>query len=324
MKTKLLLIKKHAYNGWQYDNEFLQKVEDLGYEIYLHPTEKDLYTKEELSCEVFASSSAFIRVAVDDFPNLKFVQGLAAGYDHFPLEDFKKRGIQFCNLRGVYGVPISEFVLAGLLNINKKTRIFEIQQQRKEFIRTPDLTELAGKKAAILGTGDIGTQTAKRLKAFDTKTIGFNRHPKAMEHFDEVYHIKEVRDFLPDCDFIILTLPISESTYHLADKDFFDFFKPESIFVNVGRGAVCDESALIGALRNKQISGAVLDVYEKEPLDIKSPLWEMDNVYVYPHTMSGSDNAFTKIKALLFHNLKAYMEQGEFRNLVEPDKKILN
>lgn len=316
MNKKLLLIKKHAYNAWEYDQEFLNNVKELGYDIYLHDTEKTPYTQEECECEVFATTAAFLKIGVENFPNLKFVQGLSAGYDHFPLDEFKKRGIALCNATGAYGVPISEFIMSGILSVYKKIRMFEQQQQNKEFIRTADLFELAGKTAMILGTGDIGIQLAKRLQAFDTKTIGFNRHPKALKNFDEVYDIADMMNYIPHSDFVILALPLSETTYHLADKAFFDCMKPSSIFVNVGRGAVCNEDILIKVLQENKIQAAILDVYEKEPLDKESPLWNMENAYVYPHTMSGSDNAFKRMEELIYRNLKAYKEGAKLENLI--------
>lgn len=305
---KLLLVKQHAYNKWEYDDEFVNKVRNLGYEIYMHPTQNDPFSEEELQCEVFANVSAFQKVGVDNFPNLRFVHGLSAGYEHFPLEEFKQRGIRLCNLKGVYGIPISECIISGILSICKKEYVFFEQKKHKIFRRFSNLAEIYGKTAAILGTGDIAYQTAIRLKAFGVRTIGFNRHPSVLEYFDEVHSINEIHQYLPISDFVIITLPSNEESYHFANKEFFHNMKKTAIFVNVGRGSVVDETALIDALEQQQIKAAVLDVYEVEPLPEKSPLWEMDNVYLYPHTMSGSDLAFERIEDLLYENLKAYLE----------------
>jgi phosphoglycerate dehydrogenase-like enzyme len=313
---KLLLIKTHAYNKWEYDDSLIAAVRKLGYKLYMHPAENIPYTDEELDCEVFAAASAFSHISIDRFPNLKYIQGLSAGYEHFPLDEIKKRGIILCNARGVYGVPISEFILSGILNVYKKSRLFEAQRQSRIFKRDPGLLELSGKTAAIIGTGDIGRQTAKKLQAFETKTVGFNRHPAVLPYFDEIHHITGLKEYLPLCDIVVLTLPLTDDTYHLADKEFFSLLKSNCIFVNAGRGAVCNENALINVLQENLIKAAVLDVFEDEPLKKESPLWSLENAYIYPHTMSGSDNAFRRMQDLVYRNLKAYMEGRGLENRV--------
>ncbi|SHJ14488.1 NAD(P)-dependent oxidoreductase [Parasporobacterium paucivorans] len=314
MDIKLLLFKQHSYNMWEYDDDYINRIAALGYDVVLHPTEGLSLPEEAYTCEVLATVGIFQHENIDDFKNLKFIQVLAAGFDHFPADKIKERKIILANMRGVYGIPISEFVLSGILNVYKQSRVFDSQKKDRVFRRKQDLIEIYGKTAAILGTGDLGFQIAKRLQAFGAKVIGFNRHPLPSDCFDEVHSIDHAGDFLPQVDIVILTLPLSDDSFHLAGKDFFRSMKPGSVFVNVGRGAVCDEGALVDALKNKLLLAAVLDVYEKEPLPINSPLWDLENVFLYPHTMSGSDNAFGRMKETLYRNLKAYAECKELEN----------
>ena len=167
---KVVLTKAQKFH-----DDIREKIAALGYEIIDHGAESEEFSKEEYECDVLVGLSPFLASSVDKFKNLKFFQATSAGYDTIPVEELREKGIIFCNARDVYSVPIAEFTLMRILEIYKKSAMYIKQQMNHEWKREFRLQELTDKKAAVLGTGSIGMQIAKRLKAFDAVTTGFNR-----------------------------------------------------------------------------------------------------------------------------------------------------
>ena len=178
---------------------------------------------------------------------------------------------------------MAEFALSGILQIIKQSKFFYENQKAHIWEKSRTLGELAGKTAVIAGAGNIGTQVAKRLKAFDVTVVGIDITTDKRPYFDNIQLLENLDEQIKTADIVVLTLPLTDETREMFNKSKFDLMKDGAIFVNIARGQLVAEDDLIDALKRKKLSGAVLDVFDTEPLDENSPIWDMDNVIITPH-----------------------------------------
>ncbi|WP_404407335.1 D-2-hydroxyacid dehydrogenase [Jeotgalibacillus malaysiensis] len=246
---------------------------------------------------------------LDQAENLEWVQSWSAGIDSHPLEDFEKHNIKLTSANGVHAFPIAETIFAMMLGWTRHIHTYTRQQQEKKWHHAGLKLELHGKKLALLGAGAIGKETAKIAKAFGMEVAGFRRSGEKEQYFDQMYKLDQLHDILPECDYVVITLPLTKETNNLFTEETFNRMKSESFLVNIGRGEIIDEEAMIQALKDGKIAGAGLDVFATEPLPEESPLWEMDNVIITPHT-AGSTEYYNDrvIKDILIPNLKSFTE----------------
>lgn len=308
---KLLLSKIYKYT-----EEQLKAIQELGYEITLIEKEKDDLPEEAFACEVMVQYNMFRYHDIKKFKNLKYALGMLAGLDGVPLDYMHENKITASSGRGLYSIPIAEFTLMRILEIYKEAKLFQKQQIEKTWQIKKELGDLYGKTAAILGTGSIGTEIAKRLKAFDVKTIGFNRSCKRPEYFDKVYSIKDLKKEVKHCDIVVVALPLDRTSKKLIDKEIFEAMKDQTVFINIGRGATVDETALNEVLESGKLLGAGIDVFETEPLPQDSPLWEKENLYFSPHISFASESNRQRQFDLIYNNLKAYIKNERINNIV--------
>lgn len=308
---KLLLSKIYKYT-----EEQLKAIQELGYEITLIEKEKDDLPEEAFVCEVMVQYNMFRYHDIKKFKNLKYALGMLAGLDGVPLDYMHENKITASSGRGLYSIPIAEFTLMRILEIYKEAKLFQKQQIEKTWQIKKELGDLYGKTAAILGTGSIGTEIAKRLKAFDVKTIGFNRSCKRPEYFDKVYSIKDLKKEVKHCDIVVVALPLDRTSKKLIDKEIFEAMKDQTVFINIGRGATVDETALNEVLESGKLLGAGIDVFETEPLPQDSPLWEKENLYFSPHISFASESNRQRQFDLIYNNLKAYIKNERINNIV--------
>ncbi|WP_186578836.1 D-2-hydroxyacid dehydrogenase [Aquibacillus kalidii] len=254
--------------------------------------------------------------------NLRWIQSWSAGVDYYPLQDLENKSIYLTSATGVHAYPISETIFAMMLGFTRKLHSYVRNQVNKRWANENINGELHGKTIGIIGVGAIGKETAKIANAFGMKVIGVRNSKMEEPYIDQMVTTNQVNEILPNCDFIVVTLPLTQNTYHYFGPEQFNLMKPSSFFVNIGRGEVVNEQALIQALKNQQIAGAGLDVFEKEPLDKQSSLWEMENVIITPHTAGATayyDNRV--VEDILIPNLKQYITGNPpFINLVNYDR----
>jgi phosphoglycerate dehydrogenase-like enzyme len=255
--------------------------------------------------DILACKFLLNHTPIEQFTNLKYIQLFMAGFDHMPMDYIQAHGIEFHNARDVYSDPIAEFAIGGILALYKKFRDFDREQQEHVWNLRRVLPELTDKKVLIVGAGSIGTAFARRLQAFDCEVIGLARTGGMREHYDVVLPMETLDECLPLADIVILCLPNNGQTRHVMDKARFDKMKSGAIFVNIARGALVDEPALIGALTSGQLGGAVLDVFEVEPLPVESPLWDMENVIARPHTSFAGELNQKRLFHVMNRNLQA-------------------
>ncbi len=260
---------------------------------------------------------------LDRTQRLRFIQSIGAGTDQFPREELAKRGIRLASARGVNARAVAEHAMALMLALSR--RLPEARDnQRKRIWRgmIGDLSqredELAGKTLLVVGLGDIGGRLAQLAKAFDMPVVGLRRHPASGRgSADAVHAMDELNALLPDADFVALTCPLTAETENLIDAEALNRMKPTARLVNVARGRVVDEAALIQALATRRIAGAGIDVTAEEPLSPNSPLWAMEQVLITPHTAGETRRYEDNVIEILLDNLgRLWRDEEPLRNQV--------
>lgn len=289
--------------AWQEANKYIEDIEQMGHNVQFLQFEKD-----ELPCEYdwiegIIGNGIFLSHPIDKFTNLRYIQLTSAGFDRVPMDYVKEHNITINNARGVYSAPMAEYVVSGVLQLYKQSRFFIENQKAHKWEKKRDLKELGGQNVCVLGCGSVGTECAKRLEAFDCKVYGVDIVVKEIEHFMKVYHLSNVKEALSKADIVVITLPLTSETYHMFNKELFEAMKPNAVLVNIARGALVDTDALIRALQNK-LGGAVLDVFEEEPLNENSPLWDMENAIITPHNSFVGDGNPNRLSEMIIKNLK--------------------
>jgi phosphoglycerate dehydrogenase-like enzyme len=288
--------------AWRQAKQQLAELEKLGHQTIFMQNESEALPCDPAWVEGMICNGIFRHHSIDLFTNLRYIQLTSAGFDRVPMEEVNRRGIQICNARGVYGIPMAEFAVSGVLQLYKNSRHLEKNQKEHGWNKCRNLLELWGKQVTIVGCGNIGQECAKRFAAFDTQVIGVDIFTAELPGIHKMYHISQLHEVLPESDVVVLTLPLTEQTYHLFNQAAFEKLKPGAVLVNIARGAVVDTQALIQALQS-HLGGAVLDVFEEEPLDPQSPLWDMENVLVTPHNSFVGDNNDRRLTNVIFSNL---------------------
>ncbi len=289
--------------AWKCSAESAREIQDAGHEIVYLQDERESLPCPYEEVEGVVCNGLFLYHDLKKFTSLRFIQLTSAGFDRVPTDLAKARGIALYNARGVYGVPMAEFVLCGVLQLYKQSRFFQGNQRNKEWNKHRGLLELYGKTVCIVGCGNVGTECATRFRAFGCKVIGVDVFPREEESFTRIYPLTELRVALQSADVVALTLPLTEDTRYMFDEERFSSMREGSVFVNVARGAIVKEQALVNALKGKLL-GAVLDVFEEEPLSKESPLWDLENVLITPHNSFIGDGNARRLEERIIRNLK--------------------
>lgn len=289
-------------------DEQIEYLKSLGHDIVFFGDEREKLDFDVSDIEGVICNGLFVYNDIEQFRSLKYIQLTSAGFDRVPMDYIKQHGIEIHNARGVYSVPMAEFALTGILQLVKQSRFFYENKKQHIWEKSRTLGELAGKTAVIVGAGNIGSEVAKRLKAFDVTVVGIDITTDQRPYFDKIELLKNLDEQLKAADIVVLTLPLTDDTKGMFDKSKFDLMKNSCIFVNIARGQLVVENDLIDALNNKKISGAVLDVFETEPLEKTSPLWDMDNVIITPHnSFVGQNNK--RMFDVIISNLENYFNE---------------
>lgn len=255
-------------------------------------------------------------------PKLRWVQATAAGAGEVVARaGLQKTDIVVTTASGVFSSPLAEFAMMAILAHVKE--LFRLQADKRERLwRAAPAETLAAKTLCILGLGSIGRAVAERVRPFGARILGIKRdmgpENTARGFADEVYTPENLKQALGESDYVVATLPHTPETHHLIDSAAIAAMKPGAYFVNVGRGQVVDEEALVEALRSGHLSGAALDVFETEPLPQENPLWDLENVIVSPHTTALVPSLSTEHLTDLFcENLRRYLERRPLINKLD-------
>ncbi len=257
---------------------------------------------------------------------LSWIHVGTAGIDHTIFQELIKSDVILTNASGIHAKPASEFVMAQILYFAKdfdEFRTFKETRQWAQWELAARITVLSGKTVGIVGLGEIGLEIAKKAKAFDMRVIATKYSVNPEDQFAEVDKLlgrDKVSLLLRESDFVVLTVPLTTQTKHLIDKIHLKQMKSSAYLINISRGGVVDEKALIQALHKHDIAGAALDVYEEEPLPQESPLFGLDNVLLSPH-ISGNFPEYVEWASRDFgENLNRYLTGQPLRNVVNKER----
>lgn len=282
--------------AWAQAKENIKELEDLGHSVVFMQYEKD-----ELPCEYdwvegVVCNGLFLHHQIEKFTNLRYIQLTSAGFDRVPMDYVKANNIEIHNARGVYSAPMAEFAISGVLQLYKQVEFFRENQRNHVWEKHRGLLELTDKNVLVVGCGSVGNECAKRFKAFDCNVYGVDLYPREDEFYKTIYPLDELNNAIQLADIIVLTLPLTEQTKYLINEETFSLMKQGTVLVNIARGAVVDTNALLKNI--DKLGGAVLDVFEEEPLSDNSPLWDNKKILLTPHNSFVGDIVNVRLKYL--------------------------
>lgn len=255
-------------------------------------------------------------------PRLRWVQAIGAGIGQLEPAKLKAKGIALTNAAGVASTPIAEFAIGRLLEVWKDVRVLE-RQQRGHIWQMHQGLLAKGKTMGIVGLGAIGRDVARRAKAFEMTVLANRRSAQPGDtdpDADELFGPDGLDEMLSRSDAVVLCAPHTPETIDLLDAERLGRLKPGAVLVNVGRGSMIDEAALVAALESGHLGAAVLDVTREEPLPADSPLWDAPNMYLSPHCSTAREGYNEALMELFCDNLERFLAEEPLRNVVDPDR----
>jgi phosphoglycerate dehydrogenase-like enzyme len=266
--------------------------------------------------DVLVISGFWTNDLLQSAPKLKFIQSIGAGTDQFDRNLLRERGIRLASAQGVNERAVSQHAMALILAMARRLPEARDNQGRHVWRgmiadRTLREDEMTGKTLVIIGLGRIGGRLAGLAKAFGMEVIGVRRDPAAgAGSADSVHRFDRLGELLPRADFVALTCPLNAETQHIINAAALTRMKPTAVLVNAARGKCVDEAALVAALQRGEIGGAAIDVTVEEPLAGSSPLWDMPNVFITPHTAGETRSYEKNVVDILIENL-GRLSRGE-------------
>jgi phosphoglycerate dehydrogenase-like enzyme len=258
---------------------------------------------------------------------LRWVHSTAAAVANLlPLSDMSARGISVTNSRGIQAVPIAEHVMGGLLVLARRFNLMLDAQRERRWIQNELARDawpwtLQGRHMTIVGFGTIGQEVARRAHAFGMRVTGIRRRldQPAPPFVDRIVGPDRLNEAVRGCDVLVISAPFVPETDRLIQAEQIDLLNPGAIIVNVARGRMIDAPALLAALQNGRLGGAVLDVFEREPLDSASPFWSMPNVIISPHSSGVRPDHWDEVIDLFSENLQRFQRGEPLLNMVNSE-----
>lgn len=289
--------------AWRHTPEQLKTLEELGHTVTFMQYENDPLPVAYEQIEGVIGNGLFLHHPIEKFVNLKYIQLTSAGLDRVPIDYVKEHHIKLFNAKDVYSIPMAEFALSSVLQIYKQFAFFHDNQQNHLWQKQRNLLELHGKTICILGCGNVGTECAKRFRAFGCHVIGIDKIVRESKVFDQILPPTALKDVVQEAHVLLVTVALTAETNALINAELLSHIKRDCVVVNLSRGAIIDTNALLDAVQNERIF-AVLDVFEEEPLPADHPLWNMKNVIITPHNSFVGDGNAARLWAVIYGNLK--------------------
>lgn len=249
-------------------------------------------------------------------PNLRWVHSLSAGVNNSLFPEFIQSPVPLTNARGVYSRSLSEFAIGAALFFAKDIKRM-LRQQAAETWEEFDVEEIYGKTMGIVGYGSIGRAVAERARDFGMRVIAVRRKPDPSN--EDVFPPERLNELMAASDYITAAAPLTPSTHHLIGAEALAAMKPTGVIINIGRGPVIDEAALIDILQKKQIRGAALDVFESEPLPKGHPFYSFDNVLLSPHSADHTPGWEEASLRLFLDNFERFRNGEQLLNIVDKE-----
>jgi phosphoglycerate dehydrogenase-like enzyme len=325
--TKLVICVWHPFTEWRPKPLMSEAIRKRWPEMrVIHLTDYDLLPPELPDTDIFIGYSLRSE-QLKEAPKLKWIHSTAAGVSQLIYPELRDSGIVVTNPSGVFSVPMAEHTIGLLLALARNFPDSVRGQDRRTWVqqdlwdKPQRLTELNGQLVLIIGFGSIGSEIARRAKAFDMRIWGVTRSGEGDRTLAErIVSANDLHAVLPEADYVVVAAPETADTKHLIGDPELARMKPGARFINVGRGSLLDETALIRALESGCLGGAALDVTQIEPLPPDSPLWKAPNLLITPHTSAVSDRLWHRETALLLELLELWFAGKELFNQVNFSK----
>jgi phosphoglycerate dehydrogenase-like enzyme len=331
----------HILSTMSLPDELLERLRSVSPRLVVRqhnaPSADEVPSQEWDKVEVLYTLSAIPDASL--VPELRWVQLHSAGANHLVDTWLWKSDITITTSSGIHATNMAEYVLMMMLAFAHRLRRMVYYQAQAEWPKrrwqkfVPQ--ELRGATVGVIGYGSIGREIGRLARAFGMRVLGVHRGggraPVSYElpdlardgnaEPDQLYTPDQLFDALAECDYAVLAVPYTSATHHLIDQAALQAMKPSSVLINIARGAIVDEPALVRALREGWIAGAALDVFEEEPLPHESPLWTMDNVIISPHVAGFTPHYDDRVTALFAENLRRYVSGGPLLNRVDRERE---
>lgn len=251
-------------------------------------------------------------------PKLAWLQVLMSGTEHLAGVRSERPELLISSCAGIHGPQMTETALLHMLSLGRGELLHPSIRAERRWAASAAITALECRTVVIVGTGTSGLRLARLCRMLGMTVWAVTRTPRELEGVDRCFAREQLLEAVAGADYVVLAMPVDDDTRGMFGRAAFAAMKPSAFLVNIARGAVVDEPALIDALQSGEIAGAGLDVFAVEPLPADSPLWEMDNVFLTPHIAGRSDRYNERALEVVTHNLACYLagEPGEMRNLI--------
>jgi phosphoglycerate dehydrogenase-like enzyme len=317
MPNLLILSEVQEAMRASYKAMLLERFPQLTINVIGHHNEAEPYIADTEILLCFSPPMA--DHVVRDAPKLKWIQALGTGVDNIVDLPSLDKEVLVTNIRGIHGAPVSEATIAFMLSLARDMPRSVHAQDRNAWERWPAQL-LAGKTVGILGVGLIAEYLAPICKQFGMKVVGFSGSPRETPGFDRMVKRDDLVAVAPELDFLVALIPMSAETRNIVGEKVFKAMKPSAYLVNVARGGVVDEQALIRALEAGEIAGAGLDVFSLEPLPPESPLWKTRNVTIFPHLGGYSEGYEQRAMPTIAGNMAKYLA-GDLKSMINIVRK---
>jgi phosphoglycerate dehydrogenase-like enzyme len=322
--TKLLICVWHPFTEWLPKPMMADAIRRRWPEMrVLHLPNYDRLPEELPDTDIFLGYSLRPK-QLQDAKKLKWIHSTAAGVAQLMYPELRDSGILVTNPSGIFSVPMAEHTMGLLLALARNFPDSVRQQdqshwsQQELWDKPQHLTELNGQVLLIVGYGSIGRELARRAKAFDLRVWGVTRSGKGdLAHAERIVPASQLDEVLPLADYVVIAAPETPETKHLIGDPQLARMKPGARLINVSRGSLLDESALVRSLTSGTLGGAALDVAETEPLPPESPLWKAPNLFITPHTSAVSDRLWNRQTSLFMELLERWFDGREMFNRVD-------
>jgi D-2-hydroxyacid dehydrogenase (NADP+) len=323
-ETKLVICVWHPFTEWRPKPLMAEAIRGRWPEMrVVHLPNYDRLPEELPDTDIFVGYSLRAE-QLKDGKKLKWIHSTAAGVAQLMYPELRDSEILVTNPSGIFSVPMAEHVIGLLLALARNFPDSIRQQDRARWSqqelwdKPQHLTELNGKVLLIVGYGSIGREVAKRAKAFEMGVWGVTRSGEGDHtHAEKIFSAAKLHEALPDADYVLICAPETAETKHLIGAAEIARMKRGARLINVGRGSLLDEAALVQALESGALGGAALDVAQTEPLPAESPLWKAPNLFITPHTSGVSDRLWDRQAAILIELLERWFDGRELFNQVD-------
>jgi len=322
--TKLVICVWHPFTEWRPKQALAEAVRKRWPEMrVVHLPTYDRLPEELPDTDIFVGYSLRAE-QLKNAKKLKWIHSTAAGVMQLMYPELRDSGITVTNPSGIFSVPMAEHTMGLMLALARNFPDAVRGQDRGNWAqqeiwdKPQHLTELNGKILLIVGYGSIGREVARRAKAFDMRVWGVTRSGEGERaHVEKIFPAAQLHEALPDADYLLICAPETKETKHLIGEAEIGKMKRGARLINVGRGSLLDEAALIRALESGALGGAALDVTQTEPLPAESPLWKAPNLFITPHFSGVSDRLWDRHAAILLELLERWFGGDDLFNQVD-------